>query len=66
MECIHSIPFTTVSAVKGVEGVWKSSHQSNQIPGVLAAEVTTAAEDNQRHEEDCVGHVVRPRILTHK
>lgn len=45
---------------------WKSSHQSNQIPGVLAAEVTTAAEDNQRHEEDCVGHVVRPRILTHK
>lgn len=33
---------------------------------MLAAEISTAAEDDQRHEEDCVGHVVCPRITSHK
>lgn len=33
---------------------------------MLAAEVSAAAEDDQRHEEDGVGHVVRPRIMLYK
>lgn len=45
---------------------WVTSYQSNQIPGVFTAEVSAAAEDDQRHKEDCIGHVVRPRIATHK
>lgn len=43
-----------------------SSYQCNQIPGVLAAEVSTAAEDDQRHKEDCIGHIVCPWITSHK
>lgn len=33
---------------------------------MLAAEVPTAAEDDQSHEEDCIGDVVRPRIHSDK
>lgn len=43
-----------------------NSYQCNQIPGVLAAEVSTAAEDDQRHKEDCIGHIVCPWITSHK
>lgn len=33
---------------------------------MLAAEVPTAAEDDQSDEEDCIGDVVRPRINSDK
>lgn len=46
--------------------IWASSYQSNQIPRVFTAEVSAAAQDNQRHKEDCVGHVVRPWITAYK
>lgn len=42
------------------------SYQCNQIPGVLAAEVSTTAEDDQRYKEDCIGHIVCPWITSHK
>lgn len=42
------------------------SYQCNQVPGVLAAEVSTTAEDDQSHKEDCIGHVIRPWITSHK
>lgn len=47
---------------------WDSEepHQSHQVPGVFAAEVSAAAECDQGHEEDGVGHVVRPRVVAHK
>lgn len=47
-------------------GIRASSYQCNQVPGVLAAKVSTAAEDDQSHEEDCIGHIVCPRITSHK
>lgn len=43
-----------------------SSYQGNQVPGVFAAEVSTAAEDYQSDEEDCIGNIVRPRINSNK
>lgn len=42
------------------------SYQCNQVPGVLAAEVSTAAEDYQRDEEDCIGDIVCPWISSNK
>lgn len=33
---------------------------------MLAAEVSTAAEDDQSHKEDCIGHIVCPWITSHK
>lgn len=47
-------------------GIMPSSYKCDQVPGVLAAEVSTAAEDDQRHEEDCIGHIVCPWIFSHK
>ncbi len=47
-------------------GVRASSYQCNQVPGVFAAEVSTAAEDDQSHKEDCIWHIVCPRITSHK
>lgn len=44
----------------------KSSHQCHQVPGVLAAEVSTAAEDDESDEEDCIGDVVRPGVNSDK
>lgn len=49
-----------------IHGTEQSSHQCHQVPGVLAAEVSTAAEDDQSDEEDCIGDVVRPRIHSDK
>lgn len=49
-----------------IHGTEKSSHQCHQVPGVLAAEVSAAAEDDQSDEEDCIGDVVRPRIDSDK
>ena len=43
-----------------------SSYQRNQVPGVFATEVSTTAEDDQRHEEDRVRHVICPRVTSHK
>lgn len=45
--------------------IW-CSYQCNQVPGVLTAEVSTTAEDNQSHKEDGIGHVVCPWITSHK
>lgn len=42
------------------------THQCHQVPGVLAAEVSTAAEHDESHDENGVGHVVRPRVLANK
>lgn len=44
----------------------KSSHQCNQVPGVFATEVPAAAEDDESHEEDCIGDVVRPGVNSDK
>ena len=47
--------------------LWGSgSYQCHQVPGVLATEVSAAAEHDQRHEEDGVGHVIRPGVTAHK
>lgn len=43
-----------------------SSHQCNQVPGVFATEVPAAAEDDESHEEDCIGDVVRPGVNSDK
>ncbi len=46
--------------------VRSKSYQCHQVPGVFAAEVSTAAEDDERHEEDCIGHIICPWITSHK
>lgn len=46
--------------------VWWNSHQRNQVPWVLAAEVSAAAEDYQSDEEDSIGNVRQPGILPNK
>lgn len=33
---------------------------------MLAAEIPAAADGDQRHEEDCVGHIIRPPVALHK
>lgn len=43
-----------------------SSYQSNKVPGVLAAEVSAAAEDNQSDEEERNGNNVHPWISLNK
>lgn len=43
-----------------------NSHQRDQVPRVLAAEVSAAAEDDQSHQEDCIGNVTHPGILPNK
>lgn len=43
-----------------------STHQSHQVPGVFAAEVTAAAEDDEGDKEDGVGDVVGPDIALDK
>lgn len=47
-------------------GTERSSYQRDQVPRVLAAEVSTAAEDNQSDKEDCIGDIVCPWILSNK
>lgn len=42
------------------------SYQCHQIPGVFASEFSAAAEHDERHEEDRVGDVVRPAVLSYK
>lgn len=64
--CLWCI-FTCWNAARPIiHGTEQSSHQCHQVPGVLAAEVSTAAEDDQSDEEDCIGDVVRPRIHSDK
>lgn len=41
-------------------------YQCYQVPGVFAPELSTAAEGDERHKEDGVGHVVRPGVTPHK
>ena len=33
---------------------------------MLAAKLATAAEDDQRNKEDCIGGIICPSIFTHK
>lgn len=43
-----------------------SSYQSNQVPGVLTTEISTAAEDDQSDKEDSIGHIICPWIHPNK
>lgn len=47
-------------------GIRSSSYQCNQVPGVLTAELSTAAEDYQCDKEDCIGNIVCPWIHSNK
>lgn len=33
---------------------------------MFTTELSTAAEGNQRHKENCIGYIVRPWITSHK
>lgn len=46
--------------------VCSNPYQCNQVPRVLAAEVSTAAEDYQSDDEDCIGNIIEERILPNK
>lgn len=41
-------------------------YQRHQVPWVLATKLSTAAENDERHKEDGVGHIVRPPISPYK
>lgn len=41
-------------------------YQCHQVPWVLAAKLSTAAENDERHKEDSVGHIVCPPISPYK
>lgn len=47
-------------------GLRCGSYQSNKIPGMLSPEVPTTAEDNEGDEEDGVGDIIGPDILSDK
>lgn len=58
----HGAPLQAALTLFIIHETKKSSHQCHQVPGVLAAEVSTAAEDDESDEEDCIGDVVRPGV----